>query len=156
MFYHVLIWTVNICVFAKKWKGFILIWLKINKWFIPSFDYRGKKTQKKEKKKNVGPFCSKCWNWVLDFFYRCNKCFCSYTETKVPKKVPLDTVTEFQVPIPVPYQFKYERYTTLIMIRNVNTITSLVRPCRHVILIYSAGWSNTFLLCVMLYVLKRV
>ncbi len=32
---------------------------------------------------------------------------------KYRKKVPLGTGTEFQVPIPVPYRFKCERYPTL-------------------------------------------
>ncbi len=67
------------------------------------------------KKKIVGPYCSKCWNWEFwTYFFHWNECFCYYTASKVPKKVPLGTSTEFQVLIPVPYQFKCERYPTLV------------------------------------------
>ncbi len=39
---------------------------------------------------------------VLDLFFHWNKCFCCYTESKVPKK---GTGTKFQIPIPaVPVQ----------------------------------------------------
>ncbi len=34
-----LILTVNLCLFAKKIKGYHFIWLKINKYFMLSFDY---------------------------------------------------------------------------------------------------------------------
>ncbi len=35
----------------------------------------------------------------LDLFFHWNKCFCYYSESKVPKKVLLGTGTKFQVPV---------------------------------------------------------
>ncbi len=37
-------------------------------------------------KKSEGPYSLKCLNWVLDLFFHWNKCFCYYTESKVPQK----------------------------------------------------------------------
>ncbi len=56
-------------------------------------------------KKNGGALLFKMLKWVLDLFFNWNKCFCCYTESKVP----LGTGTEFQVP----YRFKCEWYPTL-------------------------------------------
>ncbi len=53
LFYHVLILTVNHCLFAKKYKNkrvsFVFDYLK-HKCFMLSFDYQKKKKHKKEKK----------------------------------------------------------------------------------------------------------
>ncbi len=48
---------------------------------------------------------------VLDLFFHLNNLFVITQKVKYRKKVPLGT--EFQILIPVPYQFKCERYPTL-------------------------------------------
>ncbi len=70
---------------------------------MPSFEYQKKIKQEflegKKKKKNCRALLFKMLKLrVLDLFFHWNKCFCYYTESKVPKK---GTGTEFQVPIPV-------------------------------------------------------
>ncbi len=85
---------------------------------MPSFDYQ-KKKKKNFWKKNIIKNCKALLFKmlklrVLDLFFHWNKCFCYYTESKVPKKGMLGTGTEFQVP--VPYRFKCEQYPTLHMI----------------------------------------
>ncbi len=57
----------------------------------------------KKKKKIVGLYCSKCWNWEFwTYFFTEINVYVITQRVKYWKKVPLGTGTEFQVPIPVP------------------------------------------------------
>ncbi len=75
---------------------------------MPSFEYQKKIKQEfleEKKKKNVGPYCSKCWNWEFwTYFFTEINVFVITQRVKYRKKVPFGTGTEFQVPIPVPVQ----------------------------------------------------
>ncbi len=55
---------------------------------MPSFDYQKKNNfWKKKKKKNCRALLFKMLKLrVLDLFFHWYKCFCYYTESKVPKK----------------------------------------------------------------------
>ncbi len=58
---------------------------------MPSFEYQKKIKQEflegKKKKKNCRALLFKMLKLrVLDLFFHWNKCFCYYTESKVPKK----------------------------------------------------------------------
>ncbi len=54
---------------------------------MPSFDYQKKiKQEFLEEKKYINCRALLFKMWVLDLFFRWNKCFCYYTESKVPKK----------------------------------------------------------------------
>ncbi len=62
---------------------------------MPSFDYQKKIKhknfwKKKKEKKNCRALLFKMLKLrVLDLFFHWNKCFCYYTESKVPKKVSI-------------------------------------------------------------------
>ncbi len=79
---------------------------------MPSFDYQKNKThknfwKKKKKKNSRALFFKKLKLRVLELFFHWNKCFCYYTESKVPKKGTVGYGTEFQgyrIPLPVPVQ----------------------------------------------------
>ncbi len=57
---------------------------------MPLFDYQKKIKQEfleEKKEKNCRALLFKMLKlWVLDLFFHWNKCFCYYTESKVPKK----------------------------------------------------------------------
>ncbi len=57
---------------------------------MPSFDYQKKIKQEfleeKKRKKIVGPYCSKCWNWEFWTYFFTEINVFVITQSKVPKK----------------------------------------------------------------------
>ncbi len=82
---------------------------------MPSFDYQKKIIFIKKIKKNCMAQLFKMLKLrVLDLFFHWNKCFCYYTEYSTEKRYRWVPVPNFRYWYR--YQFKCERYPTLLVI----------------------------------------